>query len=212
MIGIPDEKLKQLLRATAQGDGAAFRALYDETSPRLLAVAYTMMRDSSLAEDVLQDAFVQVWHRASEFHADRGSVLTWLTTIVRYRAIDLLRRRRHGGLSGMSQPINVDPADIDYLRSRDGEDYVDDSEAGPLANAISSEENTNLRDCVERLSNSQQKSIALAFFRGFTHQELADCLAEPLGTIKSRLRRSLLRLKECLKTLEDGIEIRRPAN
>ena len=69
MSEIPNEKLKQLLRATAQGDSAAFKALYDETSPRLLAVALTMMRDSGLAEDVLQDAFVQVWHRASEFHA-----------------------------------------------------------------------------------------------------------------------------------------------
>ncbi len=94
MIATPDEKLKRLLGATGRGDAKAFKSLYDETSPRLLAVALAMMRDSSLAEDVLQDAFVQVWHRASEFHADRGSVLTWLTTIVRYRAIDLLRKLR----------------------------------------------------------------------------------------------------------------------
>ena len=212
MSEISNEKMQQLLRASAQGDGAAFKTLYDATAPRLLAVALTMMRDASLAEDVLQDAFVQVWHRAGEFHADRGTVLTWLTTIVRYRAIDLLRKRRHGKSSDKTQAIDVDPAAIDYLQSRDGVDIDDDSQAGPLVSAISSEENTNLRDCVERLSNSQQKSVALAFFRGFTHQELADCLAEPLGTIKSRLRRSLLRLKECLETLEDGIEIRRPAS
>ena len=206
-----NEKLTRLLRETAQSNEAAFKALYDATAPRLLAVAITMMRDSDLAEDVLQDAFVQVWHRAGEFHADRGSVLTWLTTIVRYRAIDLLRKRRRGGGTARSQPDDVDSGHIDYLIRHD-EKGDDDRQPGPLAFAISHEENSNLHDCVDRLSDSQQRSVALAFFRGFTHQELADCLAEPLGTIKSRLRRSLMRLKECLESLENGIEIRRQAN
>ncbi len=101
--------------------------------------------------------------------------------------------------------IDVDPADVDFLQSSNIESDSD-SQQGPLASAISSEENTNLRDCVERLSDRQQKSVALAFFRGFTHQELADCLAEPLGTIKSRLRRSLQRLKDCLKSMDEEIE------
>ncbi len=212
MNEISNEKLMQLLRASSQGDGAAFRTLYDDTSARLLAVAHAMMRDAGLAEDVLQDAFVQVWHRAGEYHADRGSVITWLTTIVRYRAIDMLRKRGRGGPSGKTPSFDIDSADIDFLVNHDGEDGDDDSHTSPLACAISSEENSNLRDCVERLSDSQQESVALAFFRGFTHQELADCLAEPLGTIKSRLRRSLMRLKECLETLEDSIEIRRPTS
>ncbi len=209
MSEIPNDKLKQLLRATAQGDAKAFKTLYDETSPRLLAVALTMMRDSGLAEDVLQDAFVQVWHRASDFHADRGSVLTWLTTIVRYRAIDLLRRLRRDGSSGNGPQVNVDPADIDYLQHRNAEDADDGTQPDPLSRAISSDENSRLRNCIDRLSHNQQQSVALAFFRGFTHQELAACLAEPLGTIKSRLRRSLLRLKDCLETLGNGNEIRR---
>ena len=204
----PNEKLNDLLRATAQGDAQAFKSLYDETSPRLHAVALAMMRDSGLAEDVLQDAFVQVWHRASDYHGERGSVFTWLTTIVRYRAIDMLRKRGHDGANGKTRPIDVDPAEIDLLqRGHDGSD--DTSELGPLAGAISSEENTRLYDCINRLSDNQQRSIALAFFRGFTHQELADSLAEPLGTIKSRLRRSLLRLKECLESLGESHEIRR---
>lgn len=205
MSKVSNEKLEELLRASARGNGAAFKSLYDETAPRLLAVSVTLMQDSALAEDVLQEAFVQIWHRASEYHSDRGSVFTWLTTIVRYRAIDLMRKRRRGRQSGTTSMIDVDPADVDFLQRRNltGDD---DSQHGPLAAAISSEENTNLRDCVERLSNRQQKSVALAFFRGFTHQELADCLAEPLGTIKSRLRRSLLRLKDCLKNMDDSIE------
>lgn len=208
MNRLSNDKLKQLLRATAQGDASAFKTLYDETSAQLNAVAVTMMRDAGLAEDALQDAFVQVWHRAGEFHADRGSVLTWMTTIVRYRAIDLLRKRGHGGSSGKKEPIDVDPADFDFLHRSDPEND-DNSDRGPLAHAIASEENSTLRDCIDRLSNNQQRSVALAFFRGFTHQELADCLAEPLGTIKSRLRRSLLRLKECLETLGEGHEVRR---
>ena len=102
----------------------------------------------------------------------------------------------------------MNPADIDYLQHSDVADH-DNSQPGPLAGAIAREENVNLHDCIDRLSSNQQRSVALAFFRGFTHQELADCLSEPLGTIKSRLRRSLLRLKECLQTLGEGIEIRR---
>ncbi len=208
MSATGNEHLKQLLRATAQGDARAFKSLYDETSPRLHAAALVLMRDSSLAEDVLQDAFVQVWHRASEFHAERGSVFTWLTTIVRYRAIDMLRKRGHDGSSGRKLSIDVDPADIDYLQV-DNKENDGRRPTGPLAGAITSEENTQLRNCIDRLSVNQQRSVTLAFFRGFTHQELADCLAEPLGTIKSRLRRSLARLKECLESLGEGNEIRR---
>ncbi len=204
MSEISNEQLKQLLGASAHGDARAFKSLYDQTSPRLHAVALTIMRDSDLAEDVLQDAFVQVWHRASEFHADRGSVLTWLTTIVRYRGIDLLRKRHRNGPPGNSSTIDADPATLDYLQDHSAEDDDDSARPGPLSNAITSEENSMLRDCIDRLSNNQQRSIALAFFRGFTHQELADCLAEPLGTIKSRLRRSLQRLKNCLESLGDG--------
>ena len=125
MSEIPNEKLKQLLGATAHGDAIAFKTLYDQTSPRLHAVALTIMRDSDLAEDVLQDAFVQVWHRASDFHADRGSVLTWLTTIVRYRAIDLLRKRGRDGSSGTANPIDIDPATIDYLQNHNAENDDD---------------------------------------------------------------------------------------
>jgi len=204
---LSNDELKQLLRATAQGDDAAFRSLYDATSPRLLAVALTIMRDTAAAEDALQDAYVQIWHRASEFHSDRGKVFTWLTTIVRYRAIDMLRKQRRSGSSGATQVMDVDPNDLDFLLQQNADDGTESP--GPLASAISSEENVHVHECVERLSDSQQQSVVLAFFRGFTHQELADCLAEPLGTIKSRLRRSLQRLKECLSLLEDTIELHR---
>ena len=208
MTETPNDDLDELLRRTAQADAKAFKALYDATSPRLHAVALTMMRDVGLAEDVLQDAFVQVWHRAGDFHAERGGVMTWMTSIVRYRAIDLLRKRGHESSGGRSAPVDVDPATIDFLQTRDINEE-EKQRVGPLAVAISSEEQSKLHECIGRLSTNQQRSVALAFFRGFTHQELADCLAEPLGTIKSRLRRSLSRLKDCLKSLGESHEIRR---
>ena len=194
-------QLAELLRATAHGDSHAFKRLYEDTSSYLYAMALQMMQDDALAEDVLQDAFVQVWHRAGDYHADRGSVLTWLTTIVRYRAIDLLRKRRSS--SGGQSMRDTDAGDV-LDRMGDG---GSGGESGPLGSAMATEDAQKLDRCIKRLSNDQKQSVALAFFRGMTHQELAECLAEPLGTIKSRLRRGLQRLRECLSELGYGSEI-----
>ena len=203
-----NEHLAKLLRGTARCDLKAFRSLYDETSPRLHAVALTMIRDASLAEDVLQDAFVQIWHRAGDYHAERGSVFTWMTTLVRYRSIDLLRKRKHDARTGRTRTISVDPDDIDYLELGVVGSESPSSPEGPLARALSDEDNVMLRDCIGRLSGEQQRSVSLAFFRGLTHHELAECLSEPLGTIKSRLRRSLSRLKDCLHGLGKEDDLR----
>lgn len=194
---VSNAELGRLLQASARGDRRSFRELYDATAGTLLAVALKMLRDRALAEDVLQDAYVQVWHRAAEYHADRGAVLTWLTTIVRYRAIDLMRRRRTGTGSQAVVPIKTETIELDDEERAKA--LGDDNEApGPLRAAIASEESRRIKRCMERLSDSQQRSVYLAFFRGLTHVELAECLAEPLGTIKARLRRSLLKLRDCL--------------
>lgn len=212
MSDIDNEEMQRLLAATARGEASAFNRLYDAMAPRLFAVAITMMREPALAEDVLQDAFVQVWHRAREYHNDRGSVLTWLTTIVRYRAIDLLRKRSRGGSSGTGYPADSDPDKLDRLMRENAVTDEGDAEQGPLARAVSMQENSMLKNCIERLSSNQQQGVALAFFRGFTHRELSICLAEPLGTIKSRLRRSLVRLKDCLETLGNDNELHQHTN
>ena len=185
-----NEELLRLLTATAGGDRRAFNQLYDATSPYLFAVAIRLMHRRASAEDVLQDAYVQVWHRAGDYHTQRGTVLGWMTALVRYRAIDMLRKNRkdtpfdpdvHGRAEDLSQAENAGDA---ALRS---------AEAGENADF--------LKECVSRLSGSQRQSVALAFFQGLTHAELALRLAQPLGTVKSRLRRSLKRLKDCLKNL-----------
>ncbi len=209
MESTPKDNTTELLRRTATGDKQAFRQLYEHTSPRLYSVAIQLMTDPRLAEDVLQDAFVQIWHRAKDYHADRGSVFTWLSSIVRYRGIDALRKGGRYGLLGREQPINIDPVDLDYLEV----DATDEGHpAGPLTMAIANEDTSHLRGCIDRLSANQRRSISLAFFRGFTHRELADCLKEPLGTVKSRLRRSLKRLRECLEQLYNGDEVQRGTN
>lgn len=212
MSDTENEQLQKLLAATSRGDAMAFNRLYDATSPRLFAVAVTMMHESALAEDVLQDAFVQVWHRAGDYHIDRGGVFTWLTTIVRYRAIDLLRKRARDGSSGSRRSIDVEPDALDKLLIKNALADEGTAERGPLARAITSEEKSMLRACIDRLSNNQQQSVALAFFRGLTHQELSRCLAQPLGTIKSRLRRSLMRLKDCLATIGNENDLHRSTN
>ena len=196
-----EKKLQVLLHKVAAGDGRAFRELYDATSPRLFAIALKMLGATSAADDVLQDAYVQVWHRAGDYHVERGTVGTWLATIVRYRAIDQLRRNR-------SETPFDDTFDKSFSRPPDsfGSGNGDDA-SGPLGSAIAIDDNQFLAQCLERLSSTQRQSVALAFFRGLTHAELADATAQPLGTIKSRLRRSLQRLRECLDAIGFSDEI-----
>ncbi|MDJ0911888.1 MAG: sigma-70 family RNA polymerase sigma factor [Woeseiaceae bacterium] len=185
-----NEQLLKLLSRTAAGDRRAFNRLYDKTSPYLFAIAIRMVHRRPAAEDVLQDAYVQVWHRAGDYHAQRGSVLGWMTALVRYRAIDLLRKNRNG------TPFDED-APIGAGRSPDSGNPDDSA----MMSAAASEDTDFLNECVSRLSGSQRQSIALAFFQGLTHAELAQRLTLPLGTIKSRLRRGLKRLKQCLDDL-----------
>ena len=187
-----NEELARLVRDTARGNARSFRVLYDATSPRLYAVAIRLLQDRALAEDVLQDAFVRVWHRAGDYNAERGSVLTWITTIVRYRAIDLIRRRT------TDATLSVCPGEFADVEP---DEALAVSPAGPLDTTMQGEDAGHLGQCLKRLSGEQRNSVYLAFFRGLTHQELAKCLAEPLGTIKSRLRRSLKRLRECLDAI-----------
>lgn len=192
MIASADNaRLARWLGAAARGDTSAFEQLYDATSSYLFAVAIKLLNDKALAEDVLQEAYVQIWHRAADYHGERGSVRTWLATIVRYRAIDLIRRRN------TSRTAIVDPADVADLEETSNQTERPDAE--PLTAAMAGQDRLALQVCLDQLSGTQRRSVYLAFFHGLTHSELARSLAEPLGTVKSRLRRSLTRLKNCLK-------------
>ncbi len=172
-------ELVQLLRESFRGNQDAFEQLYKKSSPRLFAIALRLLKDRTQAEEVLQEAFVQIWHNASEYHSERGDVLAWMTTIVRYRALDHLRLKKREAV------INEDT---------DWELYDIESSYGRQ-----STQEIALVGCMSELNMDQRNSISLAFFEGLTHEELAGRLSKPLGTVKAWVRRGIQSLKKCLE-------------
>jgi len=183
-------RLMELLARTALADQTAFEQLYRLTSPHLYGVAIRILRESAAAEEVLQESFVNVWHHAGSYVAARSQPLTWLTSIVRNRCHDRLRKH-----------------DVDTV-SIDDEDHamtIADRSPLPLDLLLSGAEAGAVRRCVEALDAGQKQAIALAFYQGLSHSELARHLKQPLGTVKSWIRRGLERLKACL----DGAGVQR---
>ena len=174
-------ELSVLLAACARGDKHAFRQLYDTQSPHLYGVALRITRDAALAADALHDALIQVWQNAGRFDALRGRAEAWLTSLVRYRALDMVRARRRELLTG-EPPERADDA------------------PDALAALASSDEAKALHRCLETLEADKRRLIASAFVEGYSHAELAQRLGLPLGTVKSWIRRGLEALKRCLES------------
>jgi RNA polymerase sigma-70 factor, ECF subfamily len=170
-----------LLRRCAEGDAAAFRALYQQQAPRLYGLALRMTRQPALAADALHDAFLQVWQQAARFDPARGTAEAWLIGLLRFRAIDIVRRRAR-------EEPGYEPRDS-----------ADDT-ADPFEQLRASSESAALYRCLVTLERGQQRIIRLAFLDGLSHTELAASLAAPLGTVKSWIRRALLDLKRCLES------------
>ena len=186
--------LSRLLARAGLGDRAAFATLYERTSSHLFAVVLRINRDRAQAEDILQEVYVNVWRAASSFDAAQSQPLTWLTSITRNRAIDSLRRQQ-------TQPrMRVAAASADGSESEDDDVYdsVADDAPGPLELLSRAADARSLAACIDKLSATQRQSLALAFFQGLSHGEVAVQMGQPLGTIKSWLRRSLVALKSCL--------------
>lgn len=176
----PEMSASVLLRRCAEGDASSFRMLYEQQAPRLYGLALRMTRQPALAADALHDAFLQVWHQAAHFDPDRGPAEAWLTGMLRFRALDILRRRQR-------EEPGYEPPD----RADDAPD--------PFEQLRASSENAALYRCLATLDSMQQRIIRLAFVDGMSHAELAVHLAAPLGTVKSWIRRALLGLKRCLE-------------
>lgn len=184
------EALAQLLARAGLGDRRAFATLYERTSPHLFAVVLRIQRDRAVAEDLLQEVYVNVWRAAKGFDAAQSQPMTWLTSIARNRAIDSLRRaqaqpRLH---SGHAQ----DDEDSDVY------DETADEAAGPLELLSQASDARELQRCMAQLSAAQRQSLALAYYDGLSHAEVATRMGEPLGTVKSWVRRGLMGLKACL--------------
>jgi RNA polymerase sigma-70 factor (ECF subfamily) len=184
--GERSERLAALLARIALGDQRAFAELYRLASPHLYAVAIRIVRDGALAEEMLQEAFVSVWHHAGTYDVAKSQPITWLTSIVRNRCLDWLRRREID-----TEPLATNDDDAPaWEPPSDGPSPVDLLLAAADAQA--------LRGCIDLLESGPRQAIALAFFQGLSHRELASHLREPLGTVKSWVRRGLATLRRCL--------------
>jgi RNA polymerase sigma factor (sigma-70 family) len=179
----PDrERLTLALRAVAKRDRGALESVYDQTSAKLFGLCLRILGDESEAEDVLQEVYVTIWKRAASFDASRGiSPITWLTTIARNRAIDRLRASK----AHLNRPLEV---------------AAEAPDEAPLASErlLESDDRRRLMGCLEQLEPRQTACIRAAFFDGLTYPELAERAGTPLGTIKSWIRRGLIRLRTCM--------------
>lgn len=171
-----------LLSATAQGDRGAFADLYRQSAGKLYAISLQMLRRRDLAEEAVQEAFVRIWHNAGEYQQEKGTVLNWMISIVRYRALDMLRAtksRREIGNEGLEEAEDEQTPEQELYEQRD---------------------RVRIDRCMDRLEDAQRHAIELAYFRGLTHVEVCNQMETPLGTIKTWIRRGLERLKRCLES------------
>lgn len=175
--------LAALLARCGLGDRQALAELYKFTSAKLFGVALRILRREDWAEEVLQDSFLNIWSHAADYAAHKSQPMTWMTNIVRNRAFDWLRRPRHEETRG----------DYDVIAEN-----VRDESAGPLEQLVSSREARALAHCLRQLDAQQRQTIVLAFNHGLSHSELASHLKQPLGTVKTWVRRGLAQLKGCL--------------
>ena len=176
-----------LVAAMARGDRTAFARLYDALARPLYSLAFRVTNDATEAQDVVQDVFLQMWNKASTYEAGRGSVFGWAATLTRNRAIDRIRMRRRRGELLAEAAGELQPA----------APAGDTDSAGSL---WAREKAGVVRSALNQLAPEQQRAIELAFFGGLNQQEIAARLNEPLGTVKARIRRGLLKLRETLPT------------
>lgn len=175
-----------LVRQIATGDRSAFAQLYDRYSRPLYATAFRILSDASEAEDIVHDVFVALWSKAKDFDSNRGTAFSWAITLTRNRAIDRVRsRKRRIELLDQSAP-----SDLSYATGTDQTDLGDELWYKEKAAAV--------RVAVGELAADQRSALELAFFSGLTQQEIAAKLQEPLGTVKARIRRGLLKLRDRL--------------
>ena len=169
-------ELYALLEKIQRGDQVALGVLYDTTVRRVFAVALKVTANQELAEEIVSDVFMQVWHNASSYSAERATPLGWLLMMAHSRSIDTLRKEG-------SVTRNQVPMEADY-------DVQDHAALDPLANTLGVEQGNELAEALKLLDGQQRQMIALAFYRGMSHQEIAEYSGEPLGTVKTILRRA----------------------
>jgi len=174
-------ELVWLLAAVAKGDQAAFDKLYAATRAKLYGVVLRILRRSDLADEVIQETYVKIWSSAGQFNPALASPITWMVAIARNRAIDLVRKKSDISIEEVPEAMEM------------AADTPD-----PLAAREFNEELKRLLGCIGRLDGERRKLVLLAYYNGFSREQLAQQLGKPVNTIKTWLRRSLLEIRECL--------------
>lgn len=175
-----------LLVGIGQGDQQCFAEFYDRYSAVLYSIAFRVLNDQVGAQDVLQDVFLQIWGKASMYDAARGKPLTWAVTMTRNKAIDRLRARQRR--SRLKDEVERETAPADLANVRVALDEV-----------VSREKSEIVRAAVRQLPAEQRRAIEMAFFGGLTQTEIAEQLDTPLGTVKARIRRGLMKLRDSME-------------
>lgn len=182
----PDCALAQLVQRAALGERDALTDLYDQASAFVYSLAFRILGDESGAEDVVIDVFTHAWRMASTFEPSRGSASAWLLTLTRSRAIDALRARRRNRAREPLEAASEVPSDA----------------PGPEDLNVAAERQRFVASALESLGNEQREAIELAYFSGLSHSEIAARLEQPLGTVKTRIRLGMIKLRELLGGLE----------
>lgn len=172
--------IEAMIAQIGLGDRAAFAALYDATSAKLFGVCLRVLNNRSEAEDVLQEVYLRVWNKADTYKVTGHSPMTWLITVARNLSIDRLRKRR------------PETSGADEIAE------IADTQPGPEAEAVASSERSQIIACMGELEVEKADAVRLVYLEGLTYKELASKYAVPLNTMRTWLRRSLLKLKECL--------------
>ncbi len=183
--------LATLMSRVALREQAAFKQLYELTVCCLLGITTRMLRDRAWAEEVVQEVYVSIWHTAPSYSPHKAQPMTWLMAVARNKALDALRSSR-ADRKHCVRPIERDDGEADLPDHADGS-------AGPLEQLEQAADTHQLRFCLQCLEPPQRQAIALAFYNGLTHAELALHMNQPLGTVKAWVRRGLDRIKRCLE-------------
>ena len=177
------ETLDELLAAVAKGDEMAFAALYDRSSPQVYGLVRRVLRDPAQSEEITQEVMLEVWRSATRFDRSKGSAVGWIMTMAHRRAVDRVRSEQ---------------------ATRNREDRVGSRDAGAAAfDEVAEEvevrlEHQQVRQALDQLTDLQRQSVELAYYGGYTYREVAELLDTPLGTVKTRLRDGLIRLRDSL--------------
>ncbi|WP_062137067.1 sigma-70 family RNA polymerase sigma factor [Demequina aestuarii] len=180
----PAPDVTSLLERTALGDAEAYERLYDAVAGSVFGLAVRVVRDRDMAEDIAQEALVEVWHRASRFDRSMGSARSWILTITHRRAVDRVRSEQ---------------AHSTRMRAHGVREEIDSAEQDAVVNVMYREwESARVRAGMDSLTERQREALELTYFKGFTQREAADALGVPLGTAKARIRDGLIKLRDAL--------------